>query len=70
VHGDVDTRVDIEHSRKLVAELERLDKPYRYIEQSNGNHHLSQQNHRHEFLVALEEFLSEHIGLKDEHSAR
>ncbi|MFB3107021.1 MAG: hypothetical protein ACE1ZA_19130, partial [Pseudomonadales bacterium] len=34
---------------------------YRYIEQVNGDHFLSLQSHRIEFLEALDEFLSEHL---------
>ncbi len=62
VHGDVDRSVMIEQSRTLVAALEEAGKPYRYIEQPNGDHFLSLQSHRVEFLEALDEFLSEHLG--------
>ena len=41
VHGDVDRRVMIEQSREFVKALEKADKPYTYIEQKNGNHHLA-----------------------------
>jgi len=61
VHGDVDRSVMIEQSQILVAALERAGKPYRYIEQVNGDHFLSLQSHRIEFLEALDEFLSEHL---------
>ncbi len=51
----------IEQSRTLVAALEEAGKPYRYIEQPNGDHFLSLQSHRVEFLEALDEFLAEHL---------
>ena len=41
VHGDVDRLVTIEHSRELAAALKSSNKAYIYIEQTNGNHHLS-----------------------------
>ncbi|MCZ6616899.1 MAG: prolyl oligopeptidase family serine peptidase [Gammaproteobacteria bacterium] len=61
VHGDVDRSVMIEQSRTLVAALEEAGKPYRYIEQPNGDHFLSLESHRIEFLEALDEFLGEHL---------
>ncbi len=62
VHGDLDRSVMIEQSRDLVAALEAADKPVRYIEQPGGDHHLSLQSHRREFLSSLEAFLGEHLA--------
>ena len=62
VHGDVDRLVTIEHSQKLAAALEKAGKDFRYIEQRNGNHHLSLQSHRREFFLAMDAFLNQHIG--------
>lgn len=61
VHGDVDRSVMIEQSRDLVAALEKAGKPYRYIEQTNGDHFLSLQSHRIEFFRAMDEFLQKHL---------
>lgn len=61
VHGDVDRRVMIEQSREFVKVLEKAGKSYTYIEQQNGNHHLSLESHRIEFFEAMDGFLSEHL---------
>ncbi|MEO2178530.1 MAG: alpha/beta fold hydrolase [bacterium] len=62
VHGDVDRRVMIEQSRKFSEALEKSGKDYIYIEQENGNHHLSLQSHRIEFFEAMDKFLARHLG--------
>ena len=62
VHGDVDRRVTIEHSRELAAALKSSDKEYTYIEQTNGNHHLSLESHRIEFFEAMDKFLAKHLS--------
>ena len=64
VHGDVDDRVPIGHSRSLVAALKKRNKPHTYIELANGDHFLSLQSHREAFLAAVKDFLAEHIGAK------
>jgi dipeptidyl aminopeptidase/acylaminoacyl peptidase len=61
VHGDVDRRVMIEQSREFVKALEKAGKPYTYVEQKNGNHHLSLESHRIEFFEAMDRFLSKHL---------
>jgi len=33
-----------------------------YIEQTNGNHHLSLESHRIEFFEAMDEFLAKHLS--------
>ena len=62
VHGDVDERVPISHSRSLVTALKKSKKPHTYIELANGDHHLSLKSHRKTFLAALQTFLADHIG--------
>lgn len=62
VHGDVDRRVMIEQSQSFAKALTKAGKDFRYIEQPNGNHHLSLQSHRREFFLAMDEFLDQHIG--------
>ena len=61
VHGDVDRSVMIEQSRRLVAELTAAKKTFTYIEQANGDHFLSLQKHRTDFLQAMQKFLAEHL---------
>ena len=62
VHGDVDRQVMIEQSQSFAKALTRAGKDSRYIEQPNGNHHLSLQSHRREFFHAMDDFLNQHIG--------
>ncbi len=62
VHGDVDRRVKVEQSREFVAALKKAGKDVTYIEQRNGNHHLSLEHHRVEFFEAMDEFLNKHLG--------
>jgi dipeptidyl aminopeptidase/acylaminoacyl peptidase len=62
VHGDVDRSVMIEQSREFVAALEKAGKEYTYIEQANGNHHLSLESHRIEFFEVMDEFLQKHLS--------
>jgi dipeptidyl aminopeptidase/acylaminoacyl peptidase len=62
LHGDVDRSVMIEQSRALAETLAAAGKPYRYIEQANGDHYLSLQTHRLELLQAIEAFLAEHLS--------
>ncbi len=62
VHGDVDRSAMIEQSRDLAEALEAAGKTCRYIEQANGDHFLSLQAHRQQFLSALEAFLRSHLG--------
>jgi dipeptidyl aminopeptidase/acylaminoacyl peptidase len=52
----------IEQSRALAETLAAGGKPYRYIEQANGDHYLSLQTHRLELLQAIEAFLAEHLS--------
>jgi dipeptidyl aminopeptidase/acylaminoacyl peptidase len=61
VHGDVDTTVEVEQSRELVAALEAAGKEFEYIEQANGDHYYSLQSHRIEYLTALDRFLTKHL---------
>ena len=62
VHGDVDRTVKIEQSRTLTEALKAAGADYQYIEQKNGDHYLSLESHRREFLVAVDGFLERHIG--------
>ena len=62
VHGDVDRSAMIEQSRDLADALQAAGKPFRYVEQANGDHFLSLEAHRLEFLTALEAFLGTHLA--------
>lgn len=62
VHGTADRSVPVDQSRDMAKALRRADKPYRYIEQEDGDHHLSLNAHRLQFFEALESFLGEHLS--------
>lgn len=61
VHGDVDRSVPIEHSERMAGKLKRAKKSYRFVRQENGDHHLSREDHRIQFLTEMERFLAEHL---------
>jgi dipeptidyl aminopeptidase/acylaminoacyl peptidase len=61
VHGDIDRRVMVEQSREFVTALQGAGKQVTYIEQVNGNHHLSLQGHRTEFFEAMDKFLATYL---------
>jgi dipeptidyl aminopeptidase/acylaminoacyl peptidase len=62
VHGTADRSVPVEQSRDMAKALRSAGKPHRYIEQQDGDHHLSRYTHRLEYYRALEAFLAEHLG--------
>ncbi len=61
VHGTDDRSVPFEQSENMAKALKRAGKPYRYMEQEDGDHHLSRYEHRLEFFKAMESFLDEHL---------
>jgi dipeptidyl aminopeptidase/acylaminoacyl peptidase len=65
VHGTADRSVPVDQSRDMAKALKRAGKPYRYIEQESGDHHLSQYAHRLEFFKALEAFLDQNLQARD-----
>jgi dipeptidyl aminopeptidase/acylaminoacyl peptidase len=63
VHGDEDSRVAVKQSRDLAALLQQR-KPkatFNYVEQKGGDHFLSQESQRLEFLTLMEDFLAKYI---------
>ena len=60
VHGKKDQRVPVKQSRELAERLRRAGKKLRYVEQPDGDHHLSREADRVQFLTELESFLKEH----------
>jgi dipeptidyl aminopeptidase/acylaminoacyl peptidase len=60
VHGRKDTRVPVAHSREMAEKLRKAKKDVVYIEQREGDHHLSLQADRIQFLEQLEAFLTKH----------
>ena len=62
VHGTADRSVPVEQSRDMAKALASAGRSYRYVEQEGGDHHLSRQAHRTEFLRELEAFLQAHLA--------
>ena len=64
IHGDVDQRVEIKHSRKYVKELERYEKNFEYIELEGADHFSNTLTFDHKLTVygSLTRFLREDCG--------
>lgn len=60
IHGKKDLRVPVAQSREMVEKLRKAGKPVEYLELSEGDHHLSRQQDRLDFLKRLEAFLAKH----------
>ncbi|MCL1091456.1 S9 family peptidase [Shewanella profunda] len=61
LHGDKDRVVRVQHSREMYDELKSLKKPVEYIELENGDHHLSNNDHRLTTFKALDRFLADNL---------
>ncbi|WP_285163691.1 alpha/beta hydrolase family protein [Shewanella goraebulensis] len=61
IHGDKDRVVRVQHSEDMFEELEDLKKPVQYIELENGDHYLSNNDHRVKTFMAIEAFLSKNL---------
>lgn len=57
IHGAADNVVPVAQSRSMAARLKAAGKPVRYVEQPLGDHHLSRQADREQFLRELDAFL-------------
>ncbi len=60
VHGKKDQRVPVKQSRELAERLRKAGKSVRYVEQPEGDHFVSREADRIQFLTELERFLKEH----------
>ncbi|WP_188054225.1 alpha/beta hydrolase family protein [Sphingosinithalassobacter sp. CS137] len=60
VHGKEDLRLPESQSREMYERMRAAGKDVTYIEQEEGDHGLSREEDRVEFLEALEAFLAEH----------
>jgi dipeptidyl aminopeptidase/acylaminoacyl peptidase len=61
-YGENDPRVEIRQWRRLKAELDRHNKPYEYLRESNEGHGFSNAKSRIEFYIQMERFLEKHMG--------
>lgn len=57
MHGKADMTVPVKQSREMAEKLKAAGKPFRYVEQPLGDHHLSRQADRVQFLTELDAFL-------------
>lgn len=60
VHGKADKRVPVFQSRLFHERLKQAGKDVTYIEQPLGDHHLTREADRLQFLEAMESFLTRH----------
>ncbi len=60
-HGTKDLRVPITQGRRMHKRLNRAGKEVRYLEFDDGNHFLSNEEHRVEFFKNMDNFLSKHL---------
>lgn len=60
MHGKADQVVPVKQSREMVERLKAAGAVYRYVEQPLGDHHLSRQADRLQFLQELEAFLAKY----------
>lgn len=64
LHGDKDRIVKVQHSREMYDELKSLKKPVEYIELENGDHYLSNNDHRLATFKALDKFLADNLKIQ------
>jgi len=64
VHGDIDVRVPVKHSREFVELLEKFNKDYKYVELKDADHFSNTLFHDHktEFYTAMIDFLQNKCG--------
>ncbi len=62
LHGDRDAVVRVRQSRNMAKALARAGKPHRYVEQAGGDHGLSSNTQRRQFLDELGAFLAQHLS--------
>jgi dipeptidyl aminopeptidase/acylaminoacyl peptidase len=64
IHGDKDTVVPIEQSRRMAEVLKAAGKPYELIELPDENHYLTKAANRTRTLEALEAFLAKNLPVE------
>ncbi|MBG9997558.1 S9 family peptidase [Pseudoalteromonas sp. NSLLW24] len=66
VHGDIDSRVPVKHSRDFVSELEKYKKDFKYIELEDADHFSDTlfYDHKKEFYTELLSWFDNKCGLK------
>jgi len=64
IHGTKDRVVRVEQSEKMYDALKDLQKPVKYIELENGDHYLSNNQHRLTTFIEIERFLAANLGVQ------
>jgi len=62
VHGSKDRVVPVQQSRDMAAALQTAGKPHQFIELEDGDHWLSDYEHRIKLFEAMDQFLATHLG--------
>lgn len=60
-HGDRDLNSPVRQSRSFYNKMDKAGKNIKYIELEDGDHFLSNEEHRIEFLKEVEKFLEEYL---------
>ncbi len=63
VHGTQDRSVKYYQAELMAAALKEAGKPYKFITQVRGDHHLSMYPHSLEFFREMDAFLAQHLGV-------
>lgn len=66
IHGDIDSRVPVEHSRAFVKKLEEYKKDYKYVELKDADHFSDTLFYNHKTILYTEllNWLDNKCGLK------
>lgn len=64
IHGTKDRVVKADHSEAMYDELHELNKPVKYVALENGDHYLSNNEHRLTTFIEIERFLAANLGVK------
>ena len=64
IHGDVDQRVPIDHAKKYLKALDKVGKPYKYVELEGADHFSNTLFYRHqmELYTSMIDFLKNDCG--------
>ncbi len=64
IHGSIDQRVPVKHSKKYIDELDKYGKDYQYIELKNADHFSNtiRYDHKMQFYPKMIEFLQNDCG--------
>ena len=61
-HGDTDAKVNVDLSREFYKNMQKAGKDIKYTEFEFGDHNLSNQEHRIQFLKEIELFLAKNLA--------